>query len=64
MLHCVIDEKNKVGLNKLIQMEHKKYSEILANYDFINNKDTINVFEIDSQIPTNLPVIYDSVLEI
>jgi hypothetical protein len=62
MIHCVISDDNKVGLNKLIQMEHKKYSELLANHDYLQSKENEKSFDIDNKIPINLPVIHDAIL--
>ena len=42
-------------------MEHKKYTEMLTNYEYLQTKENEKAFEIDNKIPINLPVIHDAI---
>jgi hypothetical protein len=62
MMHSIISEDNKEGLNKLIQIEYKQFNDILSSNTNLVTKENEKAFDLDCKIPVNLPVIHDAIL--
>jgi hypothetical protein len=60
LMHTVLGDTNKVGLNHLIQYEHSKYQEILQDLNLASSQEQLRQFEIDSYLPTNMPLIRET----
>jgi len=59
-MHTVLGDTNKAGLNHLIQYEHSKYQEILQDLNLASSQEQLRQFEIDSYLPTNMPLIRET----